>query len=232
VRFRGYLEGYVWKHVDPSSEYKKVPVDVYAQYCHRRIEKMVQWGAKKGLKKPTIEEIQYAKTTPFHPSMFGNTLEEVMELQKEDHPHLEVPWVIVELTETILRLRGPSTQGIFRIPGDIDEVNALKIHIEKGKSVPPTVTDPHIPASLLKLWFRELENPLIPENYYQHCIDNFNDIGNALSLADSLPPLNRSVFMYIIRFLQVILSYTCSLHTYSGGLFIMDKLRDHRTCPL
>jgi hypothetical protein len=46
--------------------------------------------------------------------MFGNTLEEVMELQKEDHPHLEVPWVIVELTETILRLRGPSTQGIFR----------------------------------------------------------------------------------------------------------------------
>jgi hypothetical protein len=122
--------------------------------------------------------------------------------------------------------------AVARIPGDIDEVNALKIHIEKGKSVPPTVTDPHIPASLLKLWFRELENPLIPENYYQHCIDNFNDIGNALSLADSLPPLNRSVFMYIIRFLQVILSYTCSLHTYSGGLFIMDKLRDHRTCPL
>lgn len=54
---------------------------------------------------------------------------------------------------------------LYRIPGDIDEVNALKIHIEQGKSMPRSIADPHIPASLLKLWFRELEDPLIPENY-------------------------------------------------------------------
>lgn len=52
-----------------------------------------------------------------------------------------------------------------RIPGDIDAVNALKLLIDKGKPVPNSCDDPHTPASLLKLWFRELEDPLIPENY-------------------------------------------------------------------
>ena len=44
----------------------QVPVDTYAQYCHKKIEKMAQWGAKKGLKKPTMEEIQYAKVQLLH----------------------------------------------------------------------------------------------------------------------------------------------------------------------
>ena len=47
-------------------------------------------------------------------SMFSTTLEEVMEIQEEKFPGLDIPWVIIELCEAILRLRGPSTQGIFR----------------------------------------------------------------------------------------------------------------------
>ena len=45
-----------------------------------------------------------------------------------------------------------------RVPGDIDEVNALKLQVDKGVLPMTTLTDPHIPASLLKLWFRELED--------------------------------------------------------------------------
>ena len=48
----------------PSSQ---VPVEVYAQYCHKRVEKMTQTGAKKGVKKPTIEEVNHAKVrTTWH----------------------------------------------------------------------------------------------------------------------------------------------------------------------
>ena len=54
------------------------------------------------------------QTTPFHPSLFGTTLEELMELQKEEHPELSIPWIVIELCDTILKLGGPSTQGIFR----------------------------------------------------------------------------------------------------------------------
>ncbi len=53
----------------------------------------------------------------------------------------------------------------FRVPGDIDEVNGLKLQADKGLMPLETLVDPHVPASLLKLWFRELEEPLIPEEY-------------------------------------------------------------------
>ena len=38
-------------------------MEVFAQYCHKRVEKMAQSGAKKGVKKPTVEEIIHAKVT-------------------------------------------------------------------------------------------------------------------------------------------------------------------------
>ena len=39
----------------------QVPVEVYARYCHKKVEKMTMTGAKKGVKKPTLEEIVQAK---------------------------------------------------------------------------------------------------------------------------------------------------------------------------
>ncbi len=38
-----------------------MPVEVYAKFCHKRVEKITRSGAKKGLVKPTLEEIQQAK---------------------------------------------------------------------------------------------------------------------------------------------------------------------------
>lgn len=216
VKFRSYLEGYLWKHVEPSPENLGVPVEVYAQYCHKRVEKMTQSGAKKGLKKPTLEEIKHAKNAPFNPSVFGMLLEEVMMFQEEKHPDLDLPWMVIELCETVLKLRGPYTQGIFRIPGDIDAVNALKLHLDKGYPVPDTTDDPHVPASLLKLWFRELEDPLIPENYYDTCINNCDHVNNAISLVHSLPEINKKVLFYIINFLQKFTSSESSEHTRMG----------------
>ena len=46
--------------------------------------------------------------------MFGNTLEEVMALQKERFPNRRLPWVQTTLSEQVLRLQGASTEGIFR----------------------------------------------------------------------------------------------------------------------
>ena len=44
-------------------------------------------------------------------------------------------------------------------------MNALKLQVEKGSVPMESLRDPHVSASLLKLWFRELEEPLIPEEY-------------------------------------------------------------------
>ena len=69
------------------------------------------------------------------------------------------------VTLLVLRQTQHTHTHTLRVPGDIDEVNALKLQVDKGVLPMTTLSDPHIPASLLKLWFRELEDPLIPEDY-------------------------------------------------------------------
>jgi hypothetical protein len=104
------------------------------------------------------------QAAPFHPSMFGNTLEDAMELQKEKFPNSELPWIVTTLCEKMLVLGALETEGVFRVPGDIDEVNALKLVVDKFE-VSDNLKDPHVPGSLLKLWFRDLYDPLIPQHY-------------------------------------------------------------------
>ncbi|KAK3522736.1 hypothetical protein QTP86_030783 [Hemibagrus guttatus] len=201
-RFHNYLEGYIYRHIDPLNDTKGVAVSSYAKYCYRKLQKAALTGAKKGLKKPCLEEIAYARNAIFSPSMFGSSLEEVMAMQKDRYPDRQLPWVQTRLSEEVLCLNGDQTEGIFRVPGDIDEVNALKLQVDQWK-VPTGLEDPHIPASLLKLWYRELEDPVIPHEYYEECISNYDSPEAAVSVIHNLPHINKLVLCYLIRFLQV-----------------------------
>lgn len=63
--------------------------------------------------------------------------------------------------------------------------------------------DPHVPASLLKLWYRELSEPLIPSAFYESCLDAFMRPDDACAVVLRLPDINRLALKYLIRFLQV-----------------------------
>ncbi|XP_041103254.1 rho GTPase-activating protein 39-like isoform X2 [Polyodon spathula] len=232
-KFHSYLEGYIYRHMDPlndtkvnqhirdlleakikrrqkprkrgrphSEETEGVAISTYAKYCYRKLQKAALTGAKKGLQKPNLEEIKHARNAVFCPSMFGSSLEEVMVMQKERYPDHQLPWVQTRLSEEVLGLNGDQTEGIFRVPGDIDEVNALKLQVDQW-NIPTGLEDPHIPASLLKLWYRELEEPLIPHEYYDECITHYEDPEAAVQVVHSLPEINKLVLCYLIRFLQV-----------------------------
>ncbi|XP_073712559.1 rho GTPase-activating protein 39 isoform X2 [Misgurnus anguillicaudatus] len=201
-RFHNYLEGYIYRHMDPLNDTKGVAISSYAKYCYRKLQKAALTGAKKGLNKPSLEEIAHARNAIFRPSMFGSSLEEVMAMQKERYPDHQLPWVQTRLSEEVLGLNGDQTEGIFRVPGDIDEVNALKLQVDQWK-VPPGLEDPHIPASLLKLWYRELEEPVIPHEFYEQCVMNYDNPSAAVNVVLSLPHINKLVLCYLIRFLQV-----------------------------
>lgn len=201
--FRPYLESYVQRHREDVS------VGAYAGACAQRLERGAQSGAKRGLRRPTAEEVAQSRAHLFRPSMFGSRLEEVMALQRDRFPDRCLPWVQTTLSEAVLRLHGAQTEGIFRVPGDIDEVNALKVRLDEWQGVecpssPPGVAgDPHVPASLLKLWYRELHEPLIPAALYQECVDCCGDPQAALALVRRMPELHQRVLAYLVRFLQV-----------------------------
>ncbi|KAM6148307.1 rho GTPase-activating protein 39 isoform 2-T2 [Rhynchocyon petersi] len=201
-KFHSYLEGYIYRHMDPVNDTKGVAISTYAKYCYHKLQKAALTGAKKGLRKPTVEEVRHAKNAVFSPSMFGSALQEVMSMQKERYPERQLPWVQTRLSEEVLALNGDQTEGIFRVPGDIDEVNALKLQVDQWK-VPTGLEDPHVPASLLKLWYRELEEPLIPHEFYEQCIAHYESPEAAVAVVHALPRINRMVLCYLIRFLQV-----------------------------
>ncbi|NWW83066.1 RHG39 protein, partial [Struthidea cinerea] len=179
-----------------------VAISTYAKYCYNKLQKAALTGAKKGLKKPNIEEIRHAKNAVFNPSMFGSSLQDIITMQKERYPDRQLPWVQTRLSEEVLALNGDQTEGIFRVPGDIDEVNALKLQVDQWK-IPTGLEDPHVPASLLKLWYRELEEPLIPHDFYEQCITHYENPEAAIAVVHSLPRINKMVLCYLIRFLQV-----------------------------
>jgi len=202
MKFHSYLESFIQRHLESDTDVDKVELHHFATHCQRRLERISKSGAKKGRKKPTIEEVEQALKSIFDPSMFGNTLEDILLMQAERYPTRRLPWIQTMLSEEVLNLNGAQTEGIFRVPGDIDEVNEMKVQCDKW--IPPRgCSEPHSPASLLKLWYRELYEPLIPPEFYEQCISSCNDVEAAINIVHSLPQINTLVLCYLIRFLQV-----------------------------
>eukprot|EP00794_Sanderia_malayensis_P017061 gene17061-18779_t len=149
-KFHSYLEGYIYRHLEPEHDELGVPVSKYAKHCYKQLERICRSGAKRGLKKPTIDEIEQAKESVFHPSLFGNTLEEIMEMQQEHYPDRMLPWIMTTLADFVLSHNGLRTEGIFRVPGDIDEVNSLKVQIDKWKEPTTGFMSPEV-SSISKM---------------------------------------------------------------------------------
>ncbi|XP_066983610.1 dentin sialophosphoprotein isoform X3 [Macrobrachium rosenbergii] len=208
-KFAPYLAGYITRHCDPAycamfPDVSKWPIHIqvahYAGVCNKRLERTSVNAKRQRLKKPTLEEIDLARLHIFRASMFGGTIEEVMDLQRDRYPHRRLPWVQTTLSEEVLRLQGTNTEGIFRVPADFDEVHQLKQVVDQWEV--GDCGDPHVAAALLKLWYRELYEPLIPDSLYQSAINAHDEPSQAVALVNKLPDINRLVLSYLIRFLQ------------------------------
>ena len=94
---------------------------------------------------------------------------------------------------------------MLRVPGDSDVVSALKAQCDDwvAPADDDPACDPNIIASLLKLWYRELHEPLIPREFYARCVDAYSSPDDAVAIVRSLPHLNRLVLSYLVGFLQV-----------------------------
>lgn len=75
--------------------------------------------------------------------------------------------IITSCIKAINRL-GLHNQGIFRIPGSLAEINQFKESFEKGEDPLITVNprEMNSVAGVLKLYFRELKDPLFPRDTF------------------------------------------------------------------
>uniref|UniRef100_A0A8C1AE86 SLIT-ROBO Rho GTPase-activating protein 1 n=1 Tax=Cyprinus carpio carpio TaxID=630221 RepID=A0A8C1AE86_CYPCA len=134
---------------------------------------------------------------------------------------------VVESCIRFINLYGLQHQGIFRVSGSQVEVNDIKNSFERGNDPLTDEENNHdinSVAGVLKLYFRGLENPLIPKERFNDlisCVRIDNLYERALYIRKILLTVPRSVLV-VMRYLFAFLNHSsneniqeCSCFFYS-----------------
>ncbi|KAF9433946.1 Rho GTPase-activating protein 21 [Entomortierella beljakovae] len=117
---------------------------------------------------------------------------------------------VVELCVTTIEARGLSMAGIYRVSGHMASIQNLKKAFDEGLDVEKLIKkepDVNTIAALLKLYFRELREPLIPFEFYPSFIAaaDISEYDEKLytikSLVHSLPEINFDTLKYLMTHL-------------------------------
>eukprot|EP01126_Amoeba_proteus_P027627 TRINITY_DN27401_c0_g1_i2.p1 TRINITY_DN27401_c0_g1~~TRINITY_DN27401_c0_g1_i2.p1 ORF type:complete len:341 (+),score=55.40 TRINITY_DN27401_c0_g1_i2:138-1160(+) len=207
-------------------------VSTYAKFCLRKLKKTKLHGGFSMGVIPTVSQVQDMLAPAFRRSIFDMSLEHVMHHQSLLKDDCLLPRILCTLTDSILLCNGLTTEGIFRVPGSATEILSLKLSLEKGIFMfPSTITDPNVPASLLKQWLRELSEPVIPEEMYMECISRTEAEDRKWCVSflhpeggdgsgdgrvegqNAFPEIHRRVLVHVVEFLRKFLQPHVIQHT-------------------
>mmetsp|Transcript_17292 Transcript_17292/g.25930 ORF Transcript_17292/g.25930 Transcript_17292/m.25930 type:complete len:498 (-) Transcript_17292:17-1510(-) len=141
--------------------------------------------------------------------VFNRTYQSIMNLQKTTRPALEIPFLIVDLSEAVEDLGGFQTEGIFRVPAASHEVQQLKALMEKKDFKIPSDMSPHVPASLLKEYLRTKRDSLIPTEFYDKCVEMGKSLDKVpgvefAQVLDKIPKINRMIIVHLVELVSII----------------------------
>ncbi|XP_047460040.1 rho GTPase-activating protein 22 isoform X2 [Mugil cephalus] len=161
-----------------------------------------------------VRAIRRAIWAPLGGGVFGQHLEETMLYEAQCGSQRLVP-VLVEQCVCFIREHGLKEEGLFRAPGQTNLVRELQDAFDRGeKPVFDSSTDVHTVASLLKLYIRELPEPMIPFSKYTQFLscaqfltkDKEVGIVELGKQVKSLPQVNYNLLKYICKFLDEVQS--------------------------
>ncbi|PAV87926.1 hypothetical protein WR25_03703 [Diploscapter pachys] len=188
------LNNFIEKNSERLLDSPEVAVSHFAQQCQRRLSKA------QSRVKPTIATIQEARAHIFNPPLFAAALDEIMEMQSERFPRLQLPWLQTTLIELLYQAGGRRTEGLFRVAGDPDQIATAKARLDNW--VVPVCHDAHVPASLIKQWLRQLPEPIMPNSVYDRALAVCENPQDVCRIVNCLPEANRLVLAKLISLLQ------------------------------
>lgn len=103
-----------------------------------------------------------------YPKLFGGSLEDYLE-----ETNLDIPTILKSCVR-VINLYGLHHHGIFRVSGSQVEINNMRDAFERGEDPLADTTDAsdiNSVAGVLKLYFRELREPLFPIQYFDHFME-------------------------------------------------------------
>ncbi|XP_067314816.1 rho GTPase-activating protein 15 isoform X2 [Pseudorasbora parva] len=130
------------------------------------------------LRRPPLQTLQ--EKGLIKDQVFGCGLELLCEREK-----CTVPQFVRKCTEAVER-RGLETDGIYRVSGNLAVIQKLRFAVnhERLDLDDPQWDDIHVITGALKLFFRELPEPLIPYGFFQELVE-------AVKIADYLEKMER-----------------------------------------
>ncbi|XP_042258593.1 rho GTPase-activating protein 15 isoform X3 [Thunnus maccoyii] len=161
------------------------------------------------LKRPPLQALQ--EKGLIKDQVFGCRLEMLCEREKST-----VPRFVRLCTEAVER-RGLDTDGIYRVSGNLAVIQKLRFlvnHEEKLNLDESEWEDIHVITGALKLFFRELPEPLVPYGFFTDIVEtvkmsNYMDKVDRLKcLVLNMPPPNHDTLQFMCRHLRRVLEYS------------------------
>ncbi|XP_023597877.1 rho GTPase-activating protein 22 [Trichechus manatus latirostris] len=162
-----------------------------------------------------VRAIRRVIWAPLGRGIFGQHLEDTVHHERKYGPR-QAP-LLVEQCVDFLREHGLTEEGLFRMPGQANLVRDLQDSFDCGeKPLFDSTTDVHTVASLLKLYLRELPEPVVPFARYEDFLScaqllTKDEGEGTLELAkqvNDLPPANYNLLRYICKFLDEVQSHS------------------------
>ncbi|KAM9409441.1 rho GTPase-activating protein 15 isoform 2-T3 [Pholidichthys leucotaenia] len=161
------------------------------------------------LKRPPLQALQ--EKGLIKDQVFGCSLEMLCEREK-----CTVPRFVRLCTDAVER-RGLDTDGIYRVSGNLAVIQKLRFlvnHEEKLNLDDSMWEDIHVITGALKLFFRELPEPLVPYGFFTDIVetvkmsDYMDKVDRLKCLLLNMPPPNHDTLQFMCRHLRRVLEHS------------------------
>jgi len=127
-------------------------------------------------------------------AIFGTPLDEI--LGRPDHTDYEIPIVVDKCIKYFKEKEANNVQGIFRLSAGATMIQELKKAFDRGEDVSLShIEDPHVVAGLLKLFLRELPDPIFPYEDFKKLVEAYKTKDKQIEafrvIFVDLPPANK-----------------------------------------
>lgn len=145
------------------------------------------------------------------PKLFGGSLEEYLEATNQEIP------LVMKSTIRVINLYGLHHQGIFRVSGAQVEINHFKEAFERNEDPLADMSDAsdiNSVAGLLKLYLRELREPMFPIYYFDQLLQisrlesKTEFVAKLKDLVVSFPRAVFIIMRYLFAFLNHLSEYS------------------------
>ncbi|XP_021947471.1 rho GTPase-activating protein 12 [Folsomia candida] len=144
-------------------------------------------------------------------SVFGCSLEKLCTLEKEDVPRF-VQECIVAIESRPENLK---TDGIYRASGNLSQVQKIRLQVDQNNlACLFQEEDVHVLAGCLKLFFRELKEPLIPSELFEkalqacHASNRKEKLNRLGEIVNCLIRPNKCTLQALLRHLLKVAAYS------------------------